>query len=107
MWLVQLPSVVEAAEWEALQRQVYGSGRERMLREFAGALDLLAAETRVILVLEDLQWSDVSTLELVAYSAQRRERARLQVVGTYRSADAVASGHPLRRLVQGLHGHGV
>jgi len=106
MWLVQLPGLLEPGELEALQRQVHGSSRERMLREFVEALDILAAETVVVLVVEDLHWSDVSTLELLAYLAQRRGRARLQVIGTYRSAEVVASGHPLRRLVQGLHGHG-
>jgi predicted ATPase len=59
----------------------------------------------VELVLEDLQWSDVSTLELVAYLAQRRGRARLQLIGIYRSAEVVMSEHPLWRVVQELHGH--
>jgi len=105
MWLVQLPGVLETRQLEVLQRQVHGSSRERMLREFVEALDLVATKP-VVLVLEDLQWSDVSTLELVAYLAQRRGQARLQIIGTYRSADVVASGHPLRRVVQELRGHG-
>lgn len=105
-WLVQLSSIVEAAEMAALRRHVNSSSPERMLREFAEALDMLAAGTPMIFVLEDLQWSDVSTLELIAYLAQRRERAWLQVVGTYRSTDAVVSGNPLRRMVQTLYGRG-
>jgi predicted ATPase len=106
MWLVQLPGLLEAAELETCQRQVYGSSRERMLREFVEVFDRLAAETAIILVFEDLQWSDVSTLELLSYLAQRRGQARLQIIGTYRSADVVVRGHPLRRLVQELHSHG-
>ncbi len=106
MWLVQLPGVLETRQLEVLQRQVYGSSRERMLREFVEALDLVGTKTTVVLVLEDLQWSDISTLELLAYLAQRRGRAQVLVLGTYRSADVVASGHPLRRVVQELHGHG-
>jgi predicted ATPase len=77
-----------------------------MLREFADAMEVLAAETPVILLLEDLQWSDAATVELLEYLAQRRERARLLVIGTYRPTDSILSGHPLRRVVQTLIGRG-
>ena len=60
----------------------------------------------MILSLEDLHWSDVATLELLAYLAERREQARLLVIGTYRPAETVASGHPLRRIAQGMVGRG-
>jgi hypothetical protein len=35
--------------------------------------------------------------------ARRREPARLLVVGTYRLAEVIVSGHPLRALVRELH----
>jgi predicted ATPase len=60
----------------------------------------------VILFLEDLQWSDPATVELVAYLAQRRERARLFIIGTYRPTDTVLHSHPLRREVHRLVGRG-
>ena len=75
-----------------------------MLRECAEAIEKLAAETILILFLEDLQWSDGATLELLEYLARRQEQARLLVIGTYRPADTVMSGHPLRRVVQKLVG---
>ena len=53
----------EAAELEALQRKVQGATRERMLREMAEALDAITAERPLVLWLEDLHWSDVSTLD--------------------------------------------
>ena len=70
-WLVQLPPLVPEADREALQRQVQGSTKERMLREMAEALVALTAEQGLVLVLEDLHWSDTSTLELLAYLARR------------------------------------
>ena len=42
-----------------------------MLREMAEALFALTAEQGLVLVLEDLHWSDTSTLELLAYLARR------------------------------------
>ena len=106
MWILQLPGTLEASEVEILQRQTQGSGRERMLREFVDAIERLTADRVLVLVLEDLQWSDPSTVELLLSLAQRRGPARVCVVSTYRSADVVASGHPLRRVVQELESHG-
>ena len=91
LWLVQLSGVIEADELEKLQRQVQGSSPQRMLREFADAIKELAAETPVILFLDDLQWSDAATVEFLAYLAQRREPTRLLVIGTYRPADTILS----------------
>jgi DNA-binding winged helix-turn-helix (wHTH) protein len=101
-WLVQVPGLLSAADVEALQRTVHGSTRERMLRELAGALEALAAAHPVVLVLEDLHWSDYATLDLVAFLAQRRDPARLLVLGTYRPVEVIVRGHPLKAVVQDL-----
>jgi predicted ATPase len=105
-WLVQMPALMEEAEREALSRQLYGSTQERMARELAGALETLTAERPLVLWLEDLHWSDFSTADALAMLARRREPARLLVVGTYRPADVIAGGHPLRALVRELEAHG-
>ena len=63
LWLVQLLGVLSEAELERLQRQVQGATAARMLRELAEALDVLTADVPLVLVLEDLQWSDRSTVE--------------------------------------------
>jgi predicted ATPase len=106
MWLVQLPGLVSEPELERLQRQVQGATRARMVRELAEVLDVMAAEAPLVLVLEDLHWSDHSSLECLACLAHRREPARLLMLGTYRQAEAVIRGHPLRGMVQELCGRG-
>jgi predicted ATPase/DNA-binding winged helix-turn-helix (wHTH) protein len=93
-WLMQMPSLVAADELAALEPRM-GTTRERMLREMAEALEALAAERPLVLLLEDLHWSDHSTLDLIAAVARRREPARLLLIGTYRPADVIARGHPL------------
>ena len=77
-----------------------------MLRELAEALEVLTADRALVLVLEDLQWSDHSTVEALAYLAQRREPARLLVLGTYRPVEMLLQAHPLRGMVQELCGRG-
>ncbi len=104
-WLVQMPGLVEPVDVAALQPRVVGATRERMLREMAEALETLAAERPLILLLEDLHWSDHSTLDLVAAVARRREPARLLVIATYRPLDVIVRAHPLRAVASELALH--
>src|SRR5215470_16086057 len=101
-WSAQLPSLGDRADREALPRELLGVTKERMLREMAEALEILTATTPLLLVLEDLHWSDYSTLDLLGMLARRQEAARLLVVGSYRPVDAVVTGHPLRAFIQEL-----
>jgi predicted ATPase/DNA-binding winged helix-turn-helix (wHTH) protein len=105
-WLVQLPALLPGEELEALQRRVSGTTPARMLRELAEAVETLAAERPLVLVLEDLHWSDVSTIEWLAYVARRREPARLLVLATYRPVDAIVRAHPVHPVTQELQRHG-
>src|SRR5258706_7674460 len=75
---------------------------EHLLRAITDALESLAAQTPVILVLEDLHWADFSTLDLISALARRRSVARLMIVGTYRPAEVAMEEHPLSSIVRGL-----
>src|SRR5439155_14250614 len=105
-WLVQMPALLSPAELETLQRKVAGATHERMLREMAEAVEALTAERPLVLWLEDLHWSDYSTLDWLSYLARRREPARLLVIGTYRPVEAIVREHPLRAIKQELQVHG-
>jgi DNA-binding winged helix-turn-helix (wHTH) protein/tetratricopeptide (TPR) repeat protein len=102
MWLLQMPSLLSASEREQLSRGVSGATRERMLREMGEALDVLTARVPLVLILEDLHWSDYSTLDLISYLATRRQRAHLMLIGTFRNVELVVSGHPLKAVKQEL-----
>lgn len=102
MWLLQMPSLLSAAEREELSRDVSGATRERMLREMGEALEALTAEMPLVLILEDLHWSDYSTLDLISYLATRRQRAHLMLIGTFRNVELIVSGHPLKAVKQEL-----
>jgi DNA-binding winged helix-turn-helix (wHTH) protein/predicted ATPase len=104
-WLGQMPSVIQPAERTVLQSQVQGATRERMLREMAEAIEAIALESPLLLVLEDLHWSDYSTLDLMSYLARRLDRARLLVIGTYRPVDVIVGDHPLKGVKRELQAH--
>ncbi len=105
-WLVHLPALVSADLYESLERRVGGSTRERMLRELTEAIEVLTATRPLVLVLEDLHWCDVSTLDWLAAVARRRETARLLILGTYRPVDAIVREHRVHAVVQDLQLHG-
>ena len=96
MWLMQMPSLVTPSDRESFGREMTGATRDRMLREMGDALDAIAAHIPLVLVLEDLHWSDFSTLDLISYVARRRQPSHLMVVATCRVAELIASGHPLK-----------
>ena len=68
-----------------------------MLREMAEAAELFSTRRALVLVLEDLHWSDRATLEWLAYVVRRRDPARLLLLGTYRPAELLGlAGGTLR-----------
>lgn len=102
-WLAQMPWLADDAP--AVRKSLHAGRPERMLREFAVLADSLTSDRALILVLEDLHWSDASTVDLLSFLAERREPARLLVIGTYRPAEVAVHGHPLSRIVRTLQLH--
>jgi predicted ATPase/DNA-binding winged helix-turn-helix (wHTH) protein len=105
-WLMQLPALLADQDLEAVERRARGATRDRMLRELVEALDALSHDEPLVLVLEDLHWSDSSTIDLLARLARRPDPARLLMLGTYRPADLAAGAHPLKAVKQELEVHG-
>ncbi|MFE8070503.1 diguanylate cyclase [Marinobacteraceae bacterium S3BR75-40.1] len=58
----------------------------------------------VVLFLDDLQWSDTPTLELLRRIVTSRDQSHLLLIGAYRSNE-VGPGHPLRLLLDDLNSH--
>src|SRR4051794_5103602 len=94
-WLAQLPWLAGAPA----EPPATGVTPDRMLREAVAALEALARSGPTVIVLEDLQWSDAATLDLLGALARRRPTGGLLVVGTYSSAeiDGAAGIHVLAR----------
>src|SRR6185369_1289906 len=100
MWLVQLTALLSREECAALQDQLFGIAPERMLWQMGSLLTALTAERGLVLVVEDLHWSDAATLGLLSFLAHQREPAKLLVIGTYRPQEVLTDAHPLRALSQ-------
>jgi DNA-binding winged helix-turn-helix (wHTH) protein/tetratricopeptide (TPR) repeat protein len=104
-WLIQFPSLMRPEQQAALQREILGATRERMVRELCEALEVITQTVPLVLILEDLHWVDPSTLDVISAIARRREPARLLVLGTLRPAELILSDSPLKALKQDLLVH--
>ena len=106
-WVSQL-AVLDAtppAQWSG--DSAIATMPARMLREMADALEVFARDRVVLLVLEDLQWSDPSTVDLIGCLARRRQPARLMVLGSLRPAEMAIGDHPLRGIQHELRAKGL
>jgi DNA-binding winged helix-turn-helix (wHTH) protein/tetratricopeptide (TPR) repeat protein len=102
-WLTQLPALLTHENREMLQREILGATRERMLRELGEALESITAETPLLLVLEDLQWVDDSSVDLISTLARRRSAAKFMLLATCRSFELCA--HSVKALIPDLLVH--
>jgi DNA-binding winged helix-turn-helix (wHTH) protein len=105
-WYTQIPWLLSEGEPPGWEAAMLSAAPQRMLREMGAFLESMAAASTVILVLEDLHWSDHATTDLVAFLAERRDPARLLIIGTYRPAEVITQEHPIREVKQALRAHG-
>lgn len=102
-WLAQMPWLSDGTQPPA---DVAGATPQRMLRELAQALEAMSAARPIVLWLEDLHWSDRSTLDAISFLARRSEAAHLMVIGSYRPAEARARRHPVQAVKDAIALHG-
>ncbi len=76
-----------------------------MFREFGALLDLATQTRPLLLVIEDLHWSDHGTVSLLDYLARRRGPARWMSVASFRHGDSTANDHPMHAMRQELRAH--
>ncbi|HKS56914.1 MAG TPA: AAA family ATPase [Steroidobacteraceae bacterium] len=104
-WLVQLPWLLPEEERASLYRDLSGANQERKVREISELFGRFTAQHPVLLLTEDLHWSDSATLRLLDHFARRTSSARLMWLGTYRLMQIVAESHPLKELRHELRLH--
>lgn len=71
-----------------------GLAQSRLFGQLLGLLGRVGLDRPVLLVLEDVQWADRSTRELIAFLGRTLHSARVLMVLTVRT-DALHSRHPL------------
>jgi DNA-binding CsgD family transcriptional regulator/tetratricopeptide (TPR) repeat protein len=77
------------------------ASQARLFEAVLRLLARLAEQAPLVVVIEDLQWADRSTLDLLSFLATTMTQDRLLLVASYRSND-LQPGHPLRRVLAEL-----
>lgn len=77
----------------------HGPNQSRIFEEYTAVLKALANRQPLLLILDDLHWADLSSINLLCHLGRRLGESRILIVGVYRPED-VAQGweggpHPL------------
>ncbi len=80
--------------------------QEKIFKQYADVMQALAREQTLILILDDLQWADSASLNLLFHLARQLKESRVLLLGTYRPDDvALGRGgerHPLEPILNEL-----
>jgi len=107
-WYAQVaPLAPEDSSYGRVLTEARTASQERMKRELVAFLQELSQLKPLILFLDDLHWTDVSSVDLLAYIGTRLESMRLLVIGTYRPADLHLTKHPFVPVKLELQGRGL
>jgi tetratricopeptide (TPR) repeat protein len=82
-----LPELPEAAPPPAADEPATAAARFRLLDEVSAVLLAAAGDRPLVVVLEDLQWADPPSLQLLDFLARRLPAARALVLATWRDLD--------------------
>jgi adenylate cyclase len=102
-WLEKLEKLMQR---KAAHAGSPGLEQSHIFEQYTKVLRVLAAKQPLMLVLDDLQWADTSSISLLFHLSRRIGDSRILLVGTYRP-DEVALGragerHPLEPVLNEL-----
>jgi DNA-binding CsgD family transcriptional regulator len=89
------PLVSGAREWNATRGEPWSAVLDGPVT-FDHWLDMMCRRRPMLLVVDDVQWADQSSLDVLMYVIAGPEQRRLALVTTMRTGE-VPNGHPLRR----------
>ncbi len=97
-WLAELQALAERKAATPV-----GPQQQDLFEQYAKILQALARRAPLLLILDDLQWADEGSANLLLHLGRRLQGSRVLIVGAYRPND-VAIGrdgqrHPLERVV--------
>ncbi len=107
-WYVQVaPLSTESTTTQQMRDDVRTASQERMKREVGALLQEIARVQPLVLFVEDLHWSDVSTVDVLNYLGGRVSSMRVLLVVTYRPPEMLLTRHPWLRIRNDLQAAGL
>ncbi|TVP49341.1 MAG: hypothetical protein EA350_02310 [Gemmatimonadales bacterium] len=94
-WFAQLASgEVSDTETGIPGEPAPAASPERLKRELGSLLEEISRHRPIVLVIEDLHWADISTVDMLNYLAGRFSSMRLLLLTGYRPSDLALAHHP-------------
>jgi predicted ATPase len=106
-WYLQVAHPSEDSVSSQIVDAAQTSSQDRMKRELSAFLQEVSRTRPLIFFFDDLQWADVSTIDLLAYLASKFEAMRLLIVVTYRQSEMLLANHPFLSVKLDLQGRNV
>ncbi len=103
--IVQFSDLISLEERAALDFDVRAATSGRMLREVLDALESVGELHPLIIVLDDLQWVDHATVDVISEFARRHTPARMLLIGIFRPLEAFLNDNPITELKEELLAH--
>lgn len=100
-WINQIERLIRFKE-ESIGSDT-GPQQSHIFEQYSNLLRTLAEQQPMLLVLDDLQWADGASIELLFHLGRRISDSRIMIVGTYRPEDIAlgraGSRHPLETVL--------
>ncbi len=106
-WCLQFPAVFSSGAIDQILRDATGATKDRMLRELGDTLAAFTAETPVLLVLEDMHWTDPASVDMLRHLAERANGQRLLLLVTSRPEDIERNNPTLKKCCTEMRARGV
>lgn len=94
-------AIIKTAQWTG--KEISGGedikNNKRYMIQFVNFFTEIAKETPLLIWLDDLQWADNATINLLSFFVDKAQSSPIMIVGVYRSNEIDQMGlHPIRRL---------
>ncbi len=103
---VQRPAGLVPDPDGSLHRQAAGATKERLIREAGDFMKAAGRRFPIVFLLEDLQWADTASVDMLHHLGCRLARQRMLIVGTFRQADVDAASPAMKRCAVDLLARG-
>ena len=81
--------------------------QERIKRELSAFLEEVCRMQPLVLVLDDVHWIDVSSVDVLGYLLARLDHIRVLVIAIYRPSELLSRDHPFLPIKLDLEGRGL
>jgi serine/threonine protein kinase/tetratricopeptide (TPR) repeat protein len=107
-WYAQVATLAgDNASDAKVLAELRAASQERLKRELAALLEELSRTHPLVLFFDDLHWTDVSTIDLIAFLGGRLPSMSVLIVTTYRPSDLLLAKHPFLQIKPDLQARGI